>query len=143
MSSAQQTFELHAQLQADTHVLGDGPLCRLLRMDDANFPWFVLVPRVTGVSEIHELTRDDRAQLWAESDTLSRWLMAEYQPAKLNIAALGNKVPQLHVHHVARFKRDACWPTPIWGQCQPVALDAARLADVRERLTRLKGFKAV
>lgn len=136
-----QTFELHPRLTADSMVLGDWPLCRLLRANDATFPWFILVPKVAGISEIHQLSRADRDQLWAESDTLSHWLVAEYQPKKLNIAALGNSVPQLHVHHVARYTSDACWPAPIWGQQAAVALTAAQRAQLHTRLQRLDGLQ--
>ena len=110
------SFELHAQLAADCFVVGDLELCRLLLMNDSHYPWFILVPRRAGIREIIELSEDERRQLWQESDWLSRELMRHFQPDKLNIAALGNMVPQLHVHHIARFKSDAAWPSPVWGK---------------------------
>lgn len=140
MPTSQPEFVLHPRLHADTIPLGDWPLCRLLRMNDAQYPWFILVPRRPAICEVHELDRDDRIQLWSESDTLSRWLKTEYAADKLNIAALGNMVPQLHIHHIARFTDDASWPAPIWGRCTPVALDAEQLQDMRQRMARLKGL---
>ena len=113
-------FSLHPQLTKDTHFVTDLPLCRVLLMNESRYPWFILVPRRTGIREIHELTSAERQQLWAESDQVSRALMAVFQPDKLNIAALGNMVPQLHVHHIARFQSDAAWPAPVWGKFVPV-----------------------
>lgn len=108
-------FELHPQLQQDTLVVGDFPLCRLLLMNDANYPWFILVPRRSGVREIFELTPGDQAQFLAESSHLSSVLNRLFQADKLNVAALGNMVPQLHIHHIVRFHNDPAWPKPVWG----------------------------
>jgi diadenosine tetraphosphate (Ap4A) HIT family hydrolase len=120
-------FTLHPQLAKDTHFVTDLPLCRVLLMDEARYPWFILVPRRAGIREIHELSQTGRAQLWLESDQLSRALLNLNQPDKLNIAALGNMVAQLHVHHIARFQTDATWPAPVWGKFvpQPYGADAA------------------
>ncbi len=112
-------FTLHPQLAKDCFVLGDGPLCRLLLMNDAHYPWTILVPRRDGIREVHELTDADRRQLWDESALLSRALMKTFGGDKLNIAALGNVVPQLHVHHIVRFKTDPAWPAPVWGKLPP------------------------
>lgn len=109
-------FILHPQLEKDTHFVGDLPLCRLLLMDESRYPWFILVPRRAGIREIHELSHEERAQLWVESDQLSRALLYLYKPDKLNMAALGNMVSQLHIHHIARFQTDAAWPAPVWGK---------------------------
>lgn len=113
------SFELHQQLAADCLSVGNLPLCQVLLADDALYPWFILVPRRTDITEIHQLELPDRNQLWHESNWFSRQLAAFYQPDKLNIAALGNMVPQLHIHHIARFKTDAAWPGPIWGKYPP------------------------
>ena len=110
-------FELHSQLQKDTLPLGRFSLCRLLLMNDANYPWFILVPERENVREIHELGDADRHQLWEESVELSRVLTTLFKPDKLNIAALGNQVPQLHVHHIVRYTHDPAWPQPVWGLC--------------------------
>jgi diadenosine tetraphosphate (Ap4A) HIT family hydrolase len=108
-------FELHPQLCADTFVVGDLPLCRLLLMNDASYPWFILVPRRPGISEIFELETRDQTQLLRESSALSRVLHTLFNADKLNIGALGNLVPQLHVHHIVRYRSDRAWPQPVWG----------------------------
>ena len=124
-----QAFSLHLQLAQDTYVVTDLPLCRVLLMNEARYPWCILVPRRVQCREIHDLSVSERTQLWAESDQLNSALMALFQPDKLNMAALGNMVPQLHVHHIARFQTDAAWPAPVWGKFPPQAYDpeAARL----------------
>src|SRR6185436_11364077 len=99
-------FELHARLAADTFVLGDFPLCRLLLMNDAHYPWFILVPRRAGAREIYELAEADQQLLLGESAQLSRAAMTAFAGEKLNVAALGNVVSQLHLHHVVRFVSD-------------------------------------
>ena len=109
-------FELHPQLAADTVTVGELPLSRLLLSRDANYPWCILVPRRSDIREIYQLDKADRAQLLEESCWLSQTLEDLFQPTKINVAALGNMVPQLHLHHVARFDSDPAWPAPIWGQ---------------------------
>lgn len=109
-------FELHPQLAKDCADLGRLTLCRLLLMEDANYPWFILVPERESVRELHELADVDRRRLWDESALLSRALYKGLGAHKLNIAALGNQVPQLHVHHIVRYTHDAAWPNPIWGR---------------------------
>lgn len=108
--------ELHPQLQKDCLLIGNYPLCRLLLMQDANYPWFILVPDREGITEIHQLSEPDRQQLMRESCRLATVLEREFRPDKLNIAALGNLVPQLHIHHVVRYRDDPTWPAPIWGK---------------------------
>lgn len=108
-------FELHPQLVQDTLVVGDFPLCRLLLCNDSNYPWFIMVPRRAGIREIYELEDRDQRQLLKESSQLSEVLVKAFQADKLNIAALGNMVPQLHIHHIVRYKTDPAWPKPVWG----------------------------
>jgi len=108
-------IKLHPQLEKDCIVLGEFSLCTLLLLDDSNYPWFILLPNREDVTEIHQLSGKDQQQLLAESMFFSRCLEQVFNPDKLNIAALGNVVPQLHIHHIARFIDDACWPTPVWG----------------------------
>ena len=124
-----QAFSLHPQLAQDTYVVTDLPLCRVLLMNEARYPWCILVPRRAQCREIHDLSASERTQLWAESDQISSALMALFQPDKLNLAALGNMVPQLHLHHIARFQRDAAWPAPVWGKFvpEPYAAETAAL----------------
>lgn len=109
-------FVLHPKLAGDSLALGDFPLCRLLLMNDSQYPWFILVPRREGAREIYLLHDADQQQLLRESAQLSRAIMQAYAGEKLNVAALGNVVPQLHVHHVVRHSRDPAWPNPVWGR---------------------------
>lgn len=108
-------FELHPRLREETLVIGDFPLSRLLLMNDANYPWFILVPRRTDIHEIFQLGHDDQCQLLKESSQLAMVLSKIFEADKLNIAALGNMVPQLHIHHIVRYRSDQAWPKPVWG----------------------------
>ena len=128
-------FELHPRLAADTVVVGDLPLCRLLLINDAQYPWTILVPRREGLREIYELNATDQPQFWRESEQLSKALMAHFKGDKLNVAALGNIVPQLHIHHIVRYAGDPAWPAPVWGKHPPRAYDSATL-DERLKLLR-------
>lgn len=139
-------FALHPQLRADCFPVGRFVLCQLLLLNDARYPWFILVPQRAGVSEIYMLDEADRAQLWQESDALSRYMAELFQPDKLNIAALGNVVPQLHIHHIARFRSDPAWPRPVWGFGESAAYGARErdelIARVSGRLCQEDGFEA-
>ncbi len=115
-------FTLHSRLEQDTIPVADFPVSRLVMMNDARFPWFILVPRIGGITEIHQLDKSDRQQLMEESCILAEALMAAFHGHKMNVAALGNVVPQLHVHHVVRQEGDAAWPAPIWGVGSPEAM---------------------
>lgn len=132
------TFQLHPQLAQDTWLVTDLPLCRVLLMNETRYPWVILVPRRQDIREIHELTAMERQQLWQESDQVSRALMKLFKPDKLNIAALGNQVPQLHIHHIARFQTDAAWPAPVWGKFPPQAYTATEtVARIQHLLAAL------
>ena len=131
------TFKLHPQLQQDTIELIDFPLCKLLLINDENFPWFVLVPRQAGIEEIYQLSWQDQQQLLNESSLLSEILMQVFAGDKMNIAALGNIVPQLHLHHVVRYKSDGCWPKPVWGQQEAKQYSAEKLAKIKDKLLPL------
>ena len=136
-------FTLHPQLAADSLVLGDFPLCRLLLMNDANFPWFILVPRRAAVREIYELPDHDQQQLLRESSHLAARLTRIFRADKLNLAALGNLVPQLHIHHVVRYQDDPCWPAPVWGKLSARPYAAARVEEIQESLAAaLEDFAA-
>lgn len=115
------TFLLHKQLQNDCITLGKLDLCRVLLMNDNQFPWFILVPEVTDIMEIYQLNRAQRGLLMEESCMLAVKLQAIYSADKINIAAIGNIVPQLHVHHVVRFRDDKAWPAPVWGKLPAIA----------------------
>jgi diadenosine tetraphosphate (Ap4A) HIT family hydrolase len=122
-------FELHPQLAADTLMLGDWPLCRVLLMNDAQYPWCILVPRRPDIREIYDLPVADQQQLLSESVRLGRTLMRLFDGHKLNVAALGNMVPQLHLHHVVRDPADPAWPAPVWGKHPAVAYTASAAAE--------------
>lgn len=116
-------FELHPRLAADTRVLGDLPLCRVLLAKESQYPWLILVPRVADLREIHHLVPAQQQQLMQESCAVATVMEQRLRPDKLNVAALGNLVPQLHLHHVARFIADKAWPGPIWGAHPVIAYD--------------------
>jgi diadenosine tetraphosphate (Ap4A) HIT family hydrolase len=109
-------YELHPQLAADTHPVATLALCELRLMDDANYPWLVLVPRIGDARELMDLDREQRHLLTDEIDLAARALDDAFRPFKLNVAALGNLVPQLHVHVIGRFEDDPAWPAPVWGR---------------------------
>src|SRR5438128_1975816 len=113
-------FTLHPQLAADTVAVGDLMLSRVLLIDNARFPWIVLVPRRPDVREIIDLEEREQAVLFREIATASRLIQSLFQPDKLNVAAIGNMVPQLHVHVVARFTVDDAWPKPVFGFAPPI-----------------------
>ena len=131
-------FPIHPMLEADTHPIGDLPLSQLLLMDDARYPWLILVPRIAGARELIDLDEGDQRSLLAEISAVGRAFEALLRPDKLNIAALGNVVPQLHVHLIARYTTDAAWPKPVWGQGERVAYAestrTARIAEFRAAL---------
>ncbi len=137
-------FELHPQLAADTEQVCDLSLCRVLLMNDAQYPWLILVPRQPGLRESYQLADAERTRLWREVDAVAA-LLAEHTGAdKMNIAALGNQVPQLHVHCIARFENDPAWPRPVWGVTPPRRYEPEPLADrlraLRELLDPLKNL---
>jgi len=127
-------FELHSSLAEDCYYLGDFTLSRLLLMNDCQYPWFILVPQVNGVSEIYQLSQRDQGQLVSESSMLSETLASVFHADKINIAALGNIVPQLHLHHIVRYKTDVAWPQPIWGKKVAKPYEDAQVTAIREKL---------
>lgn len=127
-------FDLHPALARDTVEVARLPLCRVLLMKDRRFPWLVLVPERESVREIHELAATDRAELIEEIARASEVLERLFRPDKLNVGALGNVVPQLHVHVVARFAADSAWPGPVWGSGPAVGYMDDELEALRERL---------
>ena len=131
-------FELHPRIIADTAFIMDWPLCRVLLMNDSTYPWLVLVPRQKGIAEITDLPPEDQLALMGEITKASKILRGATAPHRINVAALGNVVAQLHVHVIARFTDDPAWPKPVWGAVPTVAYtpDAlkAKLAELREVL---------
>jgi len=118
-------FTIDPRILADSRPLASLPLSDLLLKDDARYPWLLMLPRRAGVSEIIDLAEDDRALLLAEIALVSTALKTATGCLKLNIAAFGNVVPQLHVHVIARFANDAAWPQPVWGIGEAVAYQPA------------------
>ena len=127
-------FALDPRLAADTFPVADWELSQLLLIRDARYPWLVLVPKRAGISELLDLPPDDRLQLTAEIDRAASGLRRTVRCDKLNVAALGNMVSQLHVHVIARRKTDAAWPKPVWGLGNPEAYDDKEVADLIQRL---------
>jgi diadenosine tetraphosphate (Ap4A) HIT family hydrolase len=117
--SKNSTFKLHPQLEKDTLHVTDLALSRVLLMNDSQFPWIILVPRVSNICEIYNLPIEDAKQLNNESLMISQKIMSYFNGDKLNLGALGNLVPQLHIHHIVRFKHDIAWPAPVWGRQKP------------------------
>ncbi|MBA6339073.1 MULTISPECIES: HIT domain-containing protein [unclassified Colwellia] len=128
------TFQLHALLQRDTIELLELPLSTLLLMNDSNYPWFVLVPRVDDIQDIYQLDWQQQQQFLNESSLLSEILMQLFNGTKMNVAALGNICPQLHVHHIVRFADDIAWPKPVWGEFAMKAYTDSELTLLKEKV---------
>ncbi len=135
--------KIHPQLTNDCFILGRLPLCHLLLMNDRNYPWFILVPDREDIREIYQLRSEDRQQLGKESCMLSEFLMDEFSGDKLNVAALGNQVPQLHLHHIVRFESDPAWPAPVWGRLPPVPYTEEVLDEIKSlfAISKIPGFE--
>src|SRR6201990_3773470 len=129
-------WTLHSQLKKDTVDIGDLPLSKVLVIKDANYPWLLLVPRRPDAVEIIDLAEVEQAQLMTEISRVSRALKEVTKPDKLHIAALGNMVPQLHVHIIARRTGDVAWPRPVWGVAEALPHDAEEVQHFISALRR-------
>jgi diadenosine tetraphosphate (Ap4A) HIT family hydrolase len=127
-------FQLDPRLESSTLLLGAFPLSLLLLSKDANYPWCILVPQREGMGEIYQLSPEDRIQLLDESCLVAETLSNLFAADKINVATIGNMVPQLHMHHVARFERDAAWPGPVWGAVAAVTYSPQLLTKTAERI---------
>lgn len=139
-------FELHPRLAQDSAVIGEFDLSLLLLSRDANYPWCILVPKREDIYEIHHLTEEEQLQLIRESCRLSEVMTSLFDADKMNVAALGNVVRQLHVHHIARFTDDPAWPQPIWGKLPAKEYYPAEFAERVKRLQNAlvgEGFKVL
>ena len=125
------SFDLHPRLAQDCIHLGDLNLCRVLLMNESRYPWLILVPMRDNLRELMELSEEDAAQFWRESALMQTFLLDRLKAEKLNVAALRNMVPQLHVHHIARFARDAAWPDPVWGKFSPIAYETQQITELQ------------
>ncbi|GAL05422.1 diadenosine tetraphosphate (Ap4A) hydrolase and other HIT family hydrolases [Photobacterium aphoticum] len=139
-------FTLHPRLAADTTVLGNFPLCQVLLSKEALGPWLILVPRKADLKEIHHLPFEEQCQLMRESSAVAALLEKDYQADKINVGALGNLVPQLHVHHIARFQTDIAWPGPVWGNTDGTQrseeVQQALAEELQAELSQIEGFSA-
>lgn len=127
-------FALDPRLQQDALPIGDFPLCRLLLSNDANYPWFILVPRRENISELFQLDDRDQQQLWKETTALAETLKDSFDADKMNVATLGNVVSQLHMHVIVRKRDDAAWPAPVWGKHPARPYTEGQVTAIRERL---------
>ena len=130
-------FTLDPRLAADTVAIGDLALSSVLLMDDSRFPWFVLVPRRMRASEITDLSPEDSRLFWEEARIAAGVMLALSKPDKVNVAALGNVVAQLHLHVVGRFRSDPAWPRPVWGVGEPKPYPPHARAQLTERAASL------
>ena len=135
-------FELHPQLAADTHEIGELPLSQVVLMNDSRFPWIILVPRVENARDLIDLSSNDQIRLTEEISATSKTLRTLFAPDKLNVAALGNMVPQLHVHVIARRINDAAWPSPVWGVGSARPYAPQTLVETSARLAAKLGISA-
>ena len=122
-------FVLHPQLEKDSELVTELLLCSVRLINDAHYPWLILVPRVANISDVIDLSDAQQQTLWQESALVSRALKHLFTPDKLNLATLGNMVPQLHLHHIVRYQNDVSWPKPIWGQVQTKTYSEENLAE--------------
>ena len=137
-------FQVDNQIEASSNFIGDLSLSRVYLKNEANFPWIILVPRQQDVQEIYQLSETNRHTLMKEITELSKIMHDFFKPDKLNIGALGNMIPQLHVHIVARFKTDLLWPEGIWQSFLPTAYSSKMLEELTDKLrekviSRLRG----
>lgn len=127
-------FSLNERLQADTCPVTDLELCRVLLMNNRLWPWLILVPMRAGAVEIHRLAEEDQATLMREIAQASRAVERLFAPDKMNVGALGNMVPQLHVHVIGRTRGDPAWPGPVWGSGHAEPYEPAAAAALAQRL---------
>lgn len=130
-------FELDKRLAKDTVFIGNFQLSRVLLSKDSRYPWCILVPQVNDITESYQLSEQQQIQLCQESAWVASQLMATFKGDSMNVAALGNVVSQLHVHHVVRFDNDACWPGPIWGQGESTPYTQSDLESLALKITSL------
>ncbi|WP_114417333.1 HIT domain-containing protein [Marinospirillum perlucidum] len=131
------SFRLHPRLEADSFLIGRLPLSELRMINDQRYPWLLLVPALPDLVEITDLSDENYQQLWEEVRLVSKALQELFEPDKLNVATLGNLVPQLHLHVIARFKNDAAWPGPVWGQGEALPISSALANDRIESVSRI------
>jgi len=133
------TFQLHPQLQQDSISIGSFKLSELRLINDKQYPWFILVPKKENIAEIYQLSETEQQLLQQESSLLAKTLSEIFHADKMNIAAIGNKVPQLHIHHIVRYKEDIAWPAPVWGKFDSLPYQSQEIDQIKNKLkTQLK-----
>jgi diadenosine tetraphosphate (Ap4A) HIT family hydrolase len=130
-------FELHPVLKKDTIFIRDLQLCQLVLMNNIFYPWVILIPKENNLSEIIDLSKDQQNLLMQEIDLISRIMKTAFSPDKLNIAALGNMVPQLHIHIIARYKTDRVFPKPVWVDNESKPYEANEVQKIIETINDL------
>ena len=130
-------FLLDPRLQADTLLIGDLSLCRVLLMNDARYPWCILVPKRESIGEVFDLSDEDQHQLWQESTLVAKVMQPLFNADKMNIATLGNVVRQLHMHVIARTSDDAAWPAPVWGVHESIPYAPDKAASIIQQIRSL------
>lgn len=133
------SFQVHPRLQQDSIEIGQLNLCRILLINDSQYPWFVLVPTRENIHEIYQLKEQDQLQLQRESCLLAKKLAKIYSADKINIAAIGNIVSQLHIHHIVRYKNDIAWPAPVWGKFDAIPYKQEQIEETKTQLITAMG----
>lgn len=132
-------FVLDSRLKQDTWLMGDFPLCSLLLSNDSNYPWFILVPRREGISELFQLSDHEQQVMWQETTALAQALKGAFSADKMNVATLGNVVSQLHMHVIVRYKVDAAWPAPVWGNRPAEPYPEGGVSAIKSTLKQVLG----
>ena len=127
-------FQLHERLQQDCILIGRFSLCQLLMMNDKQFPWFILVPERPDIKEIYQLNSADRQLLSEESCFLAENMANLFNADKMNVAAIGNLVPQLHIHHIVRYQIDKAWPAPVWGKFAALPYTELQIIELTDKV---------
>lgn len=133
-------FSLNKKLESDTYYINDFLLCRLLLMNNKNYPWFILVPRRNNVTEIYQLSEKDRHQLDYEINEISKKLSKYFNADKMNIASLGNIVSQLHIHVIVRYKNDLSWPEPVWGKFNSETYSENKFLQIKKDFKKMFAY---
>jgi len=133
------TFQLHPRLEQDSIAIGQFNLTELRLINDSQYPWFILVPKRPEITEVYQLSETEQQLLQHESSLLAKTLSELYKADKMNIAAIGNMVPQLHIHHIVRYKTDIAWPAPVWGKFDAAPYTKQQIEKIAVQLkNRLK-----
>ncbi len=136
-------FQLHPQLKKDSIEIGRFSLCQLLLINDSQYPWFILVPERMDLTEIYQLSEQEQILLQQESSFLASTLASCFKADKMNIAAIGNLVPQLHIHHIVRYKNDIAWPAPVWGKYDAVPYTEQQVEKIKIQVTEALSSKLI